>query len=211
MINEIKRRLENGEKVELECIEEVKFLNVNEGTRTNENMKILESGLAVEMVGGNNIYLFGCAPPIMRNEIQFFKIKEPKTTFDDLIDVALQAGKDGVLIGVRVDFDGVRCLRVEYSSGEHVDQIFDYHDDYSEYVERIKSRYTETFVIESEEDIKKFRLGAESIVLSNGEDIIDDVMFHRNEPYFTNGGVSAVKVGFNVLKGATVTQRKSKK
>lgn len=81
------------------------------------------------------------------------------------------------------------------------DRIFDY----------LESLYDETFVIESAKDLDKFKYPVDSIVLANGEDIINDVMFHRNELYFTNGGASAVKVSINVLKGATVTQRKGVK
>lgn len=117
-----------------------------------------------------------------------------------------------MLIGVRVDFDDVRCLRVEYSSGEHVDQIFDYHDDYSEYVERIKSRYTETFVIESEEDISKVKSGAE-IVLTNGcKGIVEATSSRTSNPFLRIpfDDCSMTLYLFS-LKGATATQRKSKK
>lgn len=127
-------------------------------------------------------------------------------TFNDLIDVAVQAVKDGKIY-FRFLSDGQISFSV--GRGEDTTNILkgsDGAEEISSAINLIDSLYTETFVIEGEEDIKRFNRRVDSIVLANGEDIIEDIKFHRGAPYFLGG--LAIPVPYSVLKGATVTQKR---
>lgn len=212
MINEIRRRLEAGEKVELECTERSLFLNVNDGVVFDENLEILESGLVVDRVSRSTISLLDCPHPIMFDEVQYFRIKEHSPTFDDLVDVVVQAAKDGLL--------EINMLNSEFITasipGDH-DSSFvtcwrTKQEVFESSINKVKSLYTETFVIEGEEDMLRIKSNAE-ITLTNGEKITSAGIINNLLSYFSSNedgeDTRNNYVEFTFIKGATVTQRKT--
>ena len=130
------------------------------------------------------------------------RIKEP--TFNDLIDVAVQAKKDGVISSqLMIMSDSIHLFDSSKLPISFTDKSI------NKGIKYIKSLYTETFVIERESDMKKIKGSAESIMLVNGEDVGSNIIIHNDEPhfFFDNAVVPAV---FKLLKGATVTQEVSK-
>lgn len=127
---------------------------------------------------------------------------EDKSTFDDLIDVAVKAWKDGYL----------KVLEFERGTVEQIFTViggraYRWHEgdsDYNYAVDLINSLYTETFVIESEEDISRVKSGAD-IELTNGNKCTflnqDDMWRIKDDKGFS------YNCGLLVLKGATVTQK----
>ena len=205
MKDRIIEMLDRGERVELELADKAGFIEqgashhvadgLQRGINTvcsvdgDNNVVIRASGLDDILLAQNDCYL------------KYFKIKEPIYTFNDLIDVVVQAYKDGVIPSLELGSEmGVRSVRCLASA------ILDEWDDYSNGVNNIKSLYTETFVIESKEDM--YRIGDEyEIVLSNGEDIGSIVTISDDTPYFEYDG-RLTPVPYAVLKGATVTQKR---
>lgn len=223
MIEEIKRKLK-GNRVFLKCINKEEFISKDEVNREILNLEEIEVQYYLEedsdFFGGLQLIASESFLEdkglvigdmfISNNEIEYFEIIESpyikdNPTFNDLIDTAVQANKDKVLPHIELRENEIYL----YKFGIVKDDVSC--DVFANAISDINSLYIETFVIESEEDIKPFRNLVESIVLANGEDIINDVMFHRGRPYFTKGdGNGAFEVGFNILKGATVTQKRGK-
>ena len=210
MINEIRRRLEAGEKVELECTERSLFLNVNDGVVFDENLEILESGLVVDRVSRSTISLLDCPHPIMVDEVQYFRIKEHSPTFDDLVDVVVQAAKDGLL--------EINMLNSEFITasipGDH-DSTFvtgwrTKPEAFESSINKVESLYTETFTIKREEDISKVRGGAEIVLTNGSRGIAESQHCHLGESFLhiVSGDYSTYLYLFS-LKGATVTQKKT--
>ena len=212
MKDRIKEMLERGERVELECVDRDGF----EGL-FSDNKKILqlseiiiagydEVGKGFDLAVGsyelNNLNLRISNAFICDSELEHFKIKEPEYTFNDLIDVAVQAVKDGVIDIKTLCMDSIR-----FTPRDETDNVATYFDDeYAYGFDYIKSLYTETFVIESKEDM--YRIGDEyEIVLSNGEDVSEMIIVTENYPY-TSYGDRLIPVRFEFLKGATVTQKR---
>lgn len=146
---------------------------------------------------------------IFEDELKYFKIKEPEYTFNDLIDVAVQAYKDGYIRLMRLDND---VLDISYNidgdglCGFLTSKTEESGYQFYQYIRDINSLYTETFVIESKEDM--YRIGDEyEIVLSNGEDVSEMIIVTENYPY-TSYGDRLIPVRFEFLKGATVTQKR---
>lgn len=133
-------------------------------------------------------------------------------TFNDLIDVAVQAYKDGVLshVDLRDNEIFLTGLGVIDKNRNHVFQSA---------VNDIKSLYTETFVIECENDIQKIKEGA-NVELANMNVFI--VSNSKHESLAMKDGSKATGLTFKdsnnfwityslfELKGATVTQEVSK-
>ena len=132
------------------------------------------------------------------------RIKEP--TFNDLIDAAAQAFKDGKLAKVTMMRDGLIYLTT------HDIRVKSVSDDIpSSGIDFIKSLYTETFVIESEGDIERVKVGA-LIELSNGNSdraMLTDKYSGQSMVQFSENKHWGA-VGLFILKGATVTQEVSK-
>ena len=130
--------------------------------------------------------------------------EKDKPTFDDLIDVAVKAQKYGLIH--KVEIVGRRSLYLsEKPTSKALHYCLTSIDDGINY---INSLYTETFAIESEEDIEKVKRGA-SISLANGSEfkasfvtqlsrgwVIDSILGNLNQTYC-----------IFILKGATVTQK----
>lgn len=102
-------------------------------------------------------------------ELEYFKIKDPEYTFNDLIDVAVQAAKDGF---VTIYLLGDSNLIIKGSDSDIFHNIFKNDDEqlFKDCIALINSLYTETFVIETEEDIKKVVEGAK-VVMANGVEV----------------------------------------
>lgn len=130
------------------------------------------------------------------------------SSFDDLVDKTIKAVRDYVAIITHLELDNITIESINY---DLLSPLEIYREDAPEKIQKaidwIDSLYTETFVIESEEDIKKIRDGA-GIVLANSErgtfNVISGLMSITNEKTGTE------VMGLNIfwLKGATVTQKK---
>ena len=212
MKDRIIEMLERGERVELELADKIGFIeqgashHVADGLQrgintvcsvdSDNNVVIRASGLDDMLLAENDCYL------------KYFKIKEPEHTFNGLIDVAVKAWEDGFL----------KILKLEKGIVNQVFTVIDgiaygWHDgddDYSHAIDTIKSLYTETFVIESEEDEMKIRQPVKSIILANGEEIIneDRLSLLQNGLCLKAGAAGNIKIPFSLLKGATVTQKR---
>lgn len=221
MINKIIEMLEREERVALDFVDRHAFLNQDHENEYDREAvaAIAKSSLVVKSIlgGGAALALEDDRYCIPEKDYKYFKIKEPEYTFNDLIDVTVKAWKDG-------------CLKVLKLEKGIVNQVFtvidgiaygwhDGDDDYSHAIDTIKSLYTETFVIESESDIKKTKEGA-SVELANGNVFI--VNKSKHESLAMKDGSKATGLTFKdsnnfwityslfELKGATVTQEVSK-
>lgn len=226
MIEEIKKRLEAGEVVELECINKEGFISKNEVNKEILNLEEIEVQCYLEedvdFFGGLQLIasesfledkgLIISDMFIRNNEIEYFEIIESpyiggSPTFDDLIDSAVKAQKYGLIH--KVEMIGRRSL---YLSEKPTSKALHYClTSIEDGINFINSLYTETFIIEGEEDISRVRRGAE-IVLANGSAfaatfvtqlsrgwVVDSVLGNLNQTYC-----------LFLLKGATVTQKRGK-
>lgn len=204
MINEIKRRLEAGEAVELECIdvEAISASNRSYAETLLGSQLILSHVFANKIIFKNQLFIY-------EPELKYFKIKELAPTFDDLVDVVVQAAKDGLLeinmlnsefitASIPGDHDSafVTCWRTKQAVFESS-------------INKVKSLYTETFVINDVSDVLNCKRGAR-LVFSNGVDseFLESYFGGlRAEILFLDSG-KCCNVPIELLKGATVTQRK---
>lgn len=221
-IKEIKRKLK-GSRVFLKCINKEEFISKNEVNREilalkeievlyyqeedcdffgGLQLKVSKSFLEDKDLNIDNMF-------IMNNEIEYFEIiegsphLEDNPTFDDLIDVAVKAYKDGKIDRVKITkgvsggggvlINGDR----QFTSSRPTDGI-----------NFINSLYTETFVIKEFSDTKILKSGAKA-VLGNGEEVIfsnkcgvDDALWFEYNDYHST------IIPFIALKGATVTQKR---
>ena len=165
--------------------------------------------ITVSAVGADVIYIEDSEFHITKSVLQYFKKKEQlqQYTFDDLIDVAVQAKKDGVLKYLRITDDAViinttdrKSLRTLYDAPLKASQ-------YEGYINYIKSLYKETFVIESEEDLNRVLYELDpKITLKTGEVIpfIFKCVSKNNLIFEDQSGRNCIPFVF--LKGATVEQ-----
>lgn len=148
---------------------------------------------------------------IFNSEIKYFKKKE-QPTFNDLIDVAVQAFKDKVLYNLNV-----RGNYIEFNITQGYTAYFD--DTYIEGgIEEIQALYKETFVINEISDIQSIRKKAKITLINGFESIaytdayqstgslVVDLITHYG---YTDQSI--VKYAdFYILKGATVEQERSR-
>ena len=130
-------------------------------------------------------------------------------TFNELIDIAVQALKDNVLETVNLNNSGVRSLKFRTNADADSTIVFDQHPDYLEATNYIKSLYTETFVIECDGDIRKIKKGA-IIEMQHGNEVVAESGCKRHYINYiqTTFGSMSFNLNFVSLKGATVTQKK---
>lgn len=138
--------------------------------------------------------------------------------FDDLIDVAYRAYRDGIFDEISIDKSSFTLVGAtgihhyyERSRGViHCHKGKDSLECTPRAIKYIKSLYTETFVIECEEDEMKIRQPVKSIILANGEEIINENRLSLlQEGLCLKAGVAGnIKIPFSLLKGATVTQKR---
>lgn len=205
MINEIKRMLNSGIKFSLECIDPAGFELEN---FLNKEILKLDSIEPIKWQDGNFSLAEGLfikpndeyerriynQPFITSNELQYFKIKEP--TFDDLIDVAVLAYKDGIADKLAIGFDGGIervMLHIDGSAWSYYQS-----SDISGHIEHIDSLYNERFVIKSMEDIDNIKWDTAKAVLPNDCELDLNIL---------DGAVNR-NIMLRLLKGATVTQQK---
>lgn len=201
----IQEELDSGRKVGLECVDEKGFLR-DVDIDENYNYLVLQCGLIVERVLDDNVIIFKGGFMVQSNELKHFRIKRPNPTFNDLIDVAVQAYRDGVADTLEVGYaDGIERVKL------HVDgHTYSYYQCsvIEEHVKHIESLCTETFVIKDFSDTKRLKSG-DSAILSNGEEV---VFSNRNGAddslWFEYDGCHSAIIPYISLKGATVTQQK---
>lgn len=148
---------------------------------------------------------------LIRESMTVIKNDGTKSTFDDLVDVAVQAKKDGVIARIEWDSDGRICV---YPSSEECPVVIATNlvSSYfiADAIKEIESCYTETFVIEGGSCILKIRENIQSLVLANGRDIVDGVYFEGGSMRLRDCfGNSISLTSLDILKGATVTQRRT--
>lgn len=213
-IKKVKQMLENGEEVRLECVDIEGLLRKNKHVSKdwkNEVEKGIIKVLEVDEVCGrvsfadpSNVGAF-----LLYEDLKHFRIAEAKQTFDDLIDVAIQAYKDGVIKSLKLLDYGVHSLSYSVNGDENT--IFSQHKDYSDDINSINSLYTETFVIEGFHDTKALKKG-DKAVLGNGEEVIFSNRTGVNGAlWFEYNDCHRAIIPFIALKGATVTQKKGNK
>lgn len=229
MIEEIKKRLEAGEVVELECVDRGGFLK--DIRRREANEKILDQGpLVVGCIDcDGDISLVGGIGYIYRNvivsgEFKYFRIKESSATFDDLIDVAVKAIKDRALFTMSIGNSRRkgRYLNYAVNGSSPNESFYENNGCHQSAINFINSLYTETFVIESEEDINKVisrkeigfnRKSMSVATLMNGNEILITRLDTDNTAgivVYMRSGLYKNYLGIDVLKGATVTQKRGK-
>ncbi|MGL4675290.1 MAG: hypothetical protein ACRCXK_10550, partial [Wohlfahrtiimonas sp.] len=160
---------------ELVCIDVTVFIKSDRNNavliRLNPSdtfvVKRLEDGfLCVDEAKDDDDYHSGY---IDSEEFKCFKKKEQSQyTFDDLIDVAVQAVKDGLII-----CDDLKRFSISFSVAWNEDdgyELASHHDQkyIDDAIDFIQSLYKETFVIECEEDLKRVNPNPK-ITLNNGE------------------------------------------
>lgn len=75
-------------------------------------------------------------------------------------------------------------------------------------IDFINSLYTETFVMEDVSSFLKITEDIQSLVLANGCDITNRVYFDDCSLRFKDGWGGSITLTFDILKGATVTQKR---
>lgn len=182
---------------EVECVSSF-HVEIKEKDRL-EVTDVNERSLSFMSIKNGNKYTFN------KSYMDCFK-KIEKYTFDDLIDVAVQAVKDGLIACDDFKRHSISfCVAWDEDDGY---ELASHHDAkyFNEAIEFIKSLYKETFVIESINDAERLNNGAKT-TLKNGEVIyfqnIDDGDF-----WFTFNGYGCDKFPFLALKGAKVEQTK---
>lgn len=191
---------------ELECIDREGYVNQDNG-HARIRKQILKGPIVVCEIKKNGVSLTRSSFQIPLDSLKHFKKKEEQPrqyTFGDLIDVAVQAYKDGVStikIDTKIRTVFVEELRTTYGVG-HIDLG----------IKKIKSLYNETFVIESEEDFEKIKIKAKGTLL-NGNKFTVEGKTHSS----VYGGLLEVhadftnrkdRLSFLSVKGATVEQPK---
>lgn len=213
MKDRIIEMLERGERVELECINPDGFARhgyVNERLLIHGKMNIGgyyedEFSLRLDDEELDSLNICRAQAYINDYELEYFKIKESKRNFNDLIDVAVQAMKDGIIY-----FRFLSDAQISFSTSSGEDaatfKVTDGAEGISEAIYLINSLYTETFVIKSEEDLNKLKTNA-VVTLKNNEEIVFSNKFEDGF-FFDIDSFNSTTIPFIALKGATVTQKR---
>lgn len=208
MIEEIRKEMRLKKKVFIECIDEEGFLNPTDCAGNKEtNREILsQKQLKVSHTDINDtVYLSGelvggSCNCINSNELKYFRIKINEPSFNDLIDVAVQALKDGILMELEIREDRFISGAIKeglspthhFSTGSQSGGI-------AERIQFIKNLYAESFTIEVEDDIIRINEDAKTVMMNGHE-------FYGNK--FEEFASSDIKTLFSLLKGSVVTQRR---
>lgn len=215
-IEEIKKELDAGHEVELECVDEKGFLSDAADTLRCWREVVLSLDKIIvnsRSSSDNALFLHNARGTyIVDSALKYFRIKRPTPTFDDLIDVTVQGVKDNVLIINHFDKDAISAIsptnsRIsfeEWRSNSTDEEIIGA-------INLINSLYTETFVMEDISSFLKITEGIQSIVLANGCDITHRVYFDDSSLRLRDGWGDSITLTFEIIKGATVTQRKGNK
>lgn len=213
MIKEIRKRWEAGERVKLECVDRNGLLNINKNKAFQgvnkellRNEELIVTGICIEH---GFVSINGDDYRLLEKELKYFSIKRPDPTFDDLVDTAIKAARDGVAIITHLEIDSIMIESINYNSLSPIEIYRGDELEIKEAIDWVNSLYTETFVIESDSDIERLQDGAE-ITLANNERGIFSVIGELK--FITNTKTNNVIMGLNIffLKGATVTQKRDK-
>lgn len=195
---------------ELVCIDRDGFLSASTSSCHLRVLKgLIDSQIIVSGIVNSAVCIKGSNHCLYPRNLKHFKKKE-EPSFNDLIDVAVQAVKDGVIATLVVNKGGIEFTSISdrkyyaISSGDFTSRDIDV----------IQSLYKETFVIESEEDIKRIIKGAR-ITLTNDNLLTAKNTYYIVEDYividaYTDECTTCQNLNYNIgivfLKGATVEQ-----
>lgn len=196
-VNNIREMLNNGDSVTLICVNKEEFAPVHR----SYNEDVLRSGgLEVSSVNESGGVVLKNGLTITKSELRFFEIKECGITFDELVDIAVQAWKDGIVEELILnDFMSIATIEDRYDFAKG--QTFGVSDT----INKIKSLYNESFTIECEDDLRRLKEGAR-VCLSNKEEVTF-IHKYKDALFFSDESLNALSLPLIALKGATVTQR----
>lgn len=222
-IKDVEKELNNG-RVILELIDREAFVGAHRYNKYIASLKEIAICSSVIHEDGSGMFyihipddfsLGGLSSYITESELKYFRIKRSSPTFDDLIDVAFNAVKNGVLtcielfedsIFIYLDHVGYDTKKPSFSICRDIESET---SRIAEVIDKINSLYTETFVINEAADVINCKGGA-NIIFSNG---IEGEFLEA----YDDGALVAILLsesgkGFNIpfelLKGATVTQKR---
>lgn len=205
-IEGIKKELDAGREVELECVDREGLAKL---TPYVDGL-ISQEPLTIESWCSDYLYLNinkkkCCQATLSKEELKYFRIKRPSPTFDDLIDAAVQAYKDGIADEIILnDYISISTPAVTYGASKMDTNGFEV----METIEKINSLYTETFVIKEFSDTKKLRSGAKTL-LANGEEVFFSNRTDTDDSlWFEYNNCHSAIIPYIALKGATVTQKR---
>lgn len=144
-------------------------------------------------------------------QLEYFDIKDDKDieARDALIATAVKAVRDGVIYTLELvnSLANTDIIGIRKSLGTGMLTFTRYH--YEEGIEYINSLYTETFVIESEEDIRRIKPNAKAKLANSVEVLIKEAIGSEYVNACEVGSVVSITLNIISLKGATVTQKRS--
>ncbi len=216
MINEIREILKDGYSASLELVdrEEIRGTGILY-TLYHRTLSKFGKNNSLTVVKEENAHLIleeevdGMPIKLPKDVLHLFKLTGIVPTLYKVIDVALLAVKNGVAVITHLKADEIVIESIDYDSKSPF-EVFkdDPLEKFQDAIEWIGSLYTETFVIESEEDIKKLKSSAK-VVLSNGEEIIFSNKSEADESlWFEYNNFHSATIPYIAIKGATVTQKR---
>lgn len=208
-----KASMGNESHIIFECIDAGGFIN-HSSTRSEENIKLLKSPIVLYEInrGDNCVLVNDGTVRLLADELKYFRIN--CITFDKLIDTAVKGARDGV---VKITLLTKHKLCITPMDGSSDDFVIERHrkDLFSPAIEVINSLYTETFVIESKEDIERVDTTRSArITLLNGNSGTVKIVVKKRlldglfeDPHLYMASIHT-PIFFFTLKGATVTQKR---
>lgn len=207
-IEEIKKALDSGKEVELECIDQEAYWK-NTFRPNHYNSFLLSGRIVVRGIDKFGVDIIGSKIAINSKDLKYFSIKRHTPTFNDLVDVATQALKDGLLSKLEI----IEGNSIGGTVKKGLSNVLHFHTeiatDIQSRIDFIKPLYTETFTIEHASDIVKIKLG-DLITLENGNEVwAESNCLNHNVNFIqaTYGG-NNFNLSYLSLKGATVTKKR---
>ncbi len=170
----------------------------------NDNNKDFNVGdiYKVNHIDKNGIMLSGFHGYWLVGVLQYFKKKEQSQyTFDDLIDVAKKAVRDGVLQSFTFGRDLKDLDLISVVSIDNRKHIFNYQSTKSG-IKHIQSLYKETFVIETVADALRVDYQRSVVLLQSGEKLV--LKDHKSL------NSMPASLFYRIFKGATVEQERGR-
>ena len=211
-INEIREILKDGYGASLEIVDREKITDI--GLYNHWPILNAQSSLTVIREEKGRLILKeksgGIPLTLVKDDLMFFKLTGIVPTLYRVIDVALDAVKNGVAVVTHLKTDEIVIESVDYND-ESPMEVFkdDSLEKFQDAIEWIGSLYTETFVINDVSDVLNCKRGAR-LVFSNGVDseFLESYFGGlRAEILFLDSG-KCCNVPIELLKGATVTQKR---
>lgn len=219
MISKIKEKLEAGEDAYISLTDPNGFRDkagraeyLIQDMLNSVRLQVLEFGVGF----GRRIMVRLLNPVyealIYEEDLKFFDIVDDCPTFNDLVDVATKAVEDGVLFSVGLFEDSIFIYLSHASYHTNRPSFSVSRDDdiakMPNIIEKIDSLYIESFEIEDISCLLKINENIQSLVLANGCDVIDQIYFEDCGMHLKDGYGNSIVPNINILKGATVTQKK---